>query len=271
MRDISINYWNVDTWPGTSFSKTTYSSFEFGKHFHDYYTLILIEQGINEGFTEKKRYKINRANTLFINPGELHAGNSFERNLLSFNTFRFDKEYLKALENTFQHNTRNIHFINEPINDQRLQTKLKQFFYQSKQLDYRFSLECLNIEIFELLFNNYTDDKKLKLTALKKHNCLKKAIEFLNDNFNENFTLDKLAKHSNVSPYHLIREFKKIYNQTPFEYLRNIRIEKSKSLLKTEVSITNIALELGFFDTSHFTRNFIYNEGVSPLRYRQYN
>ncbi|WP_353780050.1 helix-turn-helix domain-containing protein [Winogradskyella sp. 3972H.M.0a.05] len=269
MRDTCVDYWNTDIWAGSSFSKTTYSNFEFGKHFHDYYTIILIEQGINEGFTEHKKYKIEEGTVLIINPGELHAGSSYQGNELSFNAFRFEEQYLKELDDIFQRTTRDIHFRNDPIRDQRLQAKLKQFFYESKRPEYRLSLECLNIEIFELLFNDYTDAIAHKHNTSSKHNYLNTAVEFINDNISENFRLKALAKHSGISTYHLVREFKKRYNQTPLEYLRNIRVEKSKNLLRGEDSITDIALQLGFFDTSHFTRNFIQNEGVSPSEYRQ--
>lgn len=82
-------------------------------------------------------------------------------------------------------------------------------------------------------------------------------------------TLDQLSKQVGMSKYHLHRTFKKIVGVTPMEYMTKIRISKSAELLmQTDLSITQIAHEVGYRSSSHFNVMFRNHLGCSPTVYR---
>jgi AraC family transcriptional regulator of adaptative response / methylphosphotriester-DNA alkyltransferase methyltransferase len=82
-------------------------------------------------------------------------------------------------------------------------------------------------------------------------------------------TLDQLSKQVGMSKYHLHRTFKKIVGVTPMEYMTKIRISKSAELLmQTDLSITQIAHEVGYRSSSHFNVIFRNHLGCSPTVYR---
>ncbi len=56
-------------------------------------------------------------------------------------------------------------------------------------------------------------------------------------------------------------------NMTPHAFLLNSKINKAKEMLKDDYSIVDVALECGFFDQSHFTRNFKSLYGTTPGQY----
>ena len=70
------------------------------------------------------------------------------------------------------------------------------------------------------------------------------------------------------SRYRLFRRYKRQYAIGAHGYMQNARIEASKRLLRSDVSIAHIAAECGFFDQSHFTRTFRLYTGMSPSAYK---
>lgn len=86
------------------------------------------------------------------------------------------------------------------------------------------------------------------------------------------WTLDDLVQTANMSKGNLIRIFKNATNQTPIEYLIDIRIQHANDLLrKTNLSITEIAYQVGFNDGNYFSRLFKKVQHCSPREYRLKN
>jgi len=81
-----------------------------------------------------------------------------------------------------------------------------------------------------------------------------------------------LAKQLNFSADHFIRLFKAQINQTPNEYIVNNRIMAAQSLLlRTSLSIQEIAKTLGYSDPYYFSKQFKKISGKSPRHYRQFH
>ncbi|SHG45644.1 AraC family transcriptional regulator [Flagellimonas flava] len=267
-RDIKVTHWKSDLWENLTFSTTEYKRFQFAKHFHDYYSLIHIMQGINNGFTQKSPYRIGPGTTLLINPGELHAGNSIHESKLRFVSILFYPDFLNKVAEVLHVNFRpSVTFVNKPLNSLKLNRTISNLIGLSKESQDMLAQECAVLQLFHLLLDGYTNCCP-KIDRKPPRPYLGKAVEFIKENCNTNFSLDQLSQYSGISQYHLIREFKNTYQQTPYQFLRNIRIEKSKRLLIKKIPITQIAMELGFFDHSHFTKSFVRNEGILPSVYQ---
>jgi len=113
-------------------------------------------------------------------------------------------------------------------------------------------------------------DFKKSSTRREVYSRLSRSAEYMEDMYNRNISLDELAKEANISKYHYLRSFKKLFNVTPCEYLSNIRITRAKNLLaETSSPVSEISFQLGFENTSHFSVNFKKITGYSPLRFRR--
>jgi AraC family transcriptional regulator len=98
---------------------------------------------------------------------------------------------------------------------------------------------------------------------------IRKALEYLQDTFTEDFDLDRVAEAANLSKFYLDRVFKRATGLRPHTYVALLRVDKAKLLLaQTSRSIADIALELGFADQSHFSNVFKQFSGLSPRAYR---
>lgn len=84
------------------------------------------------------------------------------------------------------------------------------------------------------------------------------------------FDGEQLSQNSRVGPDRLARIFKQHTGLTPFAYFQQRRLQIArKRLLNPNHSITEVAMSLGFSDTSHFVRDFRKNYNTTPRRYRQ--
>jgi len=93
--------------------------------------------------------------------------------------------------------------------------------------------------------------------------------DLLVDRVAENLRLDELARIAAISPFHLIRLFRRRYGVTPFAYQRNLRVERARAALRCGESLAQIAASLGFADQSHLGRAFRKVMGATPGQYRQ--
>jgi YesN/AraC family two-component response regulator len=110
------------------------------------------------------------------------------------------------------------------------------------------------------------------IPALKNADMLFKAVQYIQDHYMEKFSLQDIADYVHFSAPYFSKVFKKEIGVTFTKYLTNVRIEKSKQLLKnTGVALSDIPTLVGFEEQSYFTRVFRATTGVSPGKYRTRN
>lgn len=92
---------------------------------------------------------------------------------------------------------------------------------------------------------------------------------FLVNHYKQKISLQDIADHVGISPYHLDRLFKQETSETPRTYLEKIRIDKATHLLKS-TSHTNLEIcyEVGFQSSSNFYKSFRRLTNCSPSEYR---
>ncbi len=107
------------------------------------------------------------------------------------------------------------------------------------------------------------------LKSIKHTDAIYKAIHYMSNNFVEKITLEDVAKEVFLSSAYFSKIFKE---QTGFnfsQYLNNLRIEKSKSLLRnSRIPLVDIAGMVGYEDQSYFSKVFKKMTGNSPGKYR---
>jgi len=99
---------------------------------------------------------------------------------------------------------------------------------------------------------------------------LRQAVEIIHESFLEDLTLSGIAKNAGVHPVYLADTFRKFYGSTVGNTIRKLRLDHAiQQLIHTELSITEIALESGFFDHSHFTNFVRQRTGLTPSALRK--
>lgn len=99
---------------------------------------------------------------------------------------------------------------------------------------------------------------------------LLKAKELLHDRFLESVTVESIANEVGVHPVNLSQAFRRFFNTTAAEYMRQLRIEfAARELAKTNRSLAEIAAMAGFSDQAHFARTFRRSTNLTPTEYRK--
>lgn len=100
---------------------------------------------------------------------------------------------------------------------------------------------------------------------------LSRVLDYIDAYLDKNIKLADLAQLLNMSPFHFSRLFKQSIGMTPHQYLSQQRVERAKQLLKkTDLLITDIALECGYSSHSHFSKQFRQSTGTTPKAYRDH-
>ena len=106
------------------------------------------------------------------------------------------------------------------------------------------------IAVLKLLVTNYTSVLPIKFAKSKLFQS------FITETNFESFSLDKTASQFGLNKYKFIRLFKQETGLTPNNYVLLSRIQESKNMLKEGRPIFNTAIDCGFYDLSHFYKNF---------------
>jgi AraC-like DNA-binding protein len=99
---------------------------------------------------------------------------------------------------------------------------------------------------------------------------VRQAMAYIHENYAEPISRTDLARHVALSEDYLTACFRKELGVTPIAYLNRYRVHQARQLLTgTNKTITEIALSVGFSDSSYFSRVFRREVGLSPEAYRQ--
>lgn len=110
------------------------------------------------------------------------------------------------------------------------------------------------------------------MPVYKLRSRLAECIRYIERNYSKSIELSDLAKIDGVSEEHLCRIFKSYTGMRPFEYIKNLRIQRAKEYLceHPDVKICDIAKITGFQSESYFCMVFKKNVGVTPAEYRRH-
>jgi AraC-like DNA-binding protein len=94
--------------------------------------------------------------------------------------------------------------------------------------------------------------------------------DYLYKNYCSNLSIESIAKKFESTPETLSRKFKQIFGESLHDRTLRLRLNEVERLLQeSTLNLTEIALEVGFFDQSHFNRIFKKWKGISPGKYRK--
>jgi len=112
--------------------------------------------------------------------------------------------------------------------------------------------------------------RKVNRADRKPPRWLFNALDLLQEQFSEHFTIAHLATSVGVHPVHLAAEFRKFFGRTIGEHIRQLRIEHAcRELCFSDSSLAEIASATGFSDQSHLCRTFKRYVEMTPSQYRR--
>jgi AraC-like DNA-binding protein len=96
------------------------------------------------------------------------------------------------------------------------------------------------------------------------------AKQLMLANLDAGISVAEVAEACALSRSHFTRKFKESTLLSPHVWLRQQRVDKAMALLRhSQLSLTQVAMECGFFDQAHFCRVFARSQGMTPLAFKR--
>jgi transcriptional regulator GlxA family with amidase domain len=136
-------------------------------------------------------------------------------------------------------------------------------------------IAILASKFFAIEIDRNSQNAFMMFQGQKEHedNEIKKAQEFIEENFQEKITVDDLADKFAIGRRSFERRFKKATNNTIVEYMQRVKIEAAKrSFESSRKNINEVMFDVGYTDTKAFRTIFKKITGLTPIEYRnKYN
>ena len=249
-------------------------------HYHDSYEIYYLFSGDRYYFIKDKTYHAKRGSLVFIKPYEIHCASKFSKEPYERILINFKKNFLLELStafpnvNFFKNFDMDIHIIDLPPTERVFFESLLNSMLLEYKKDTDESKCFLKTALLELLLLANTKGNAEKATEETYHDAVLKTVSlvaaYINNNFSEDITLTAVAERFFISPCYLSRTFKRITGSSFTEYVNGVRVKEARRLLsKTNMSVSEIAISVGFISSTHFGRVFKNIVGISPLSYRK--
>jgi AraC family transcriptional regulator len=259
------------------------------------------ELSLRAVFNGSEKYKIGKR-TVTVFPNNfliLNEGTSYDRTIYSdsiANTFAifFSPKFLQDFQYGFSLSDRNL--LNDPIDREIMQqnTFLETIYPCNGDIKYNLShlIDHFNENSDDLLLDDYIFHAMLlfyrlyykevlnksnrlgALNASTRNELFKRltlAKDFMLSNYNRDISLEDISRQSCLSPTHLFRTFKQIYNCSPHQYLIQTRLDNARHMLKsTNYTLNEIVNLVGFTCPSTFIKLFKHKFHFTPGRYRNH-
>jgi AraC-like DNA-binding protein len=113
---------------------------------------------------------------------------------------------------------------------------------------------------------------EIGITSLDEK-LINKALKLVEDNMNDsNFSVEKMSRELGMSRVHLYKKLSAITGKTPIEFIRIMRLKRAAQLLqKSQLTVAEVAFEVGFNDPRYFSRYFKTEFGILPSQYVKEN
>lgn len=262
----SSKIWKNQTLPGVELLSANYTKFEFSKHWHDELAIGIIEEGAEGLLYRGNNLIVPKHHIVAINPSEVHTGYAGGCTGWQYRMFYFD---LPELATLFE----NVALPVDPIIDKSiiddvcLFNELLQLHLSLEMSSFDLTKDTLLAITLEKLFTQYGSLNDIDNTQNHDVKSAYAARDFMYAHWDQNPSLLELESVSGCTRFQLIRSFKALFGITPHQFLLLVKAKKAKQLLSNGMSCVDASLACGFYDQSHFTRNFKRAFGVTPSNY----
>jgi len=258
--------WRDPLCPYGELRSTRHSTLAYKKHSHSQLSLGYVESGETLTFYQGKEWKLQQGDLVLIEPEKVHSCNPATEQGRSYCMLYLDKRWcLQQLSLLYAQPVTDFFCERVVFQDVALATNMQslinsiQYNQQGKWLIEQIAMHVLSAYC---TINTIPDQVSPLVINVREH--LLKQIENPD-------SLADIGLQFSQSPETIIRAFTKQLAISPKAYLTNVRIEKSKTLLKQGISIIDTALQLGFSDQSHFHKTFKNYCAMTPKQYQQVN
>lgn len=240
------------------------ANYNFSGESHGHWELTFIDSGELETSIDGEYFTLKNYELLLYAPRQYHTQHTNTEHSCSYLTVMFDMDctHEDELKNrVFQANRDALTTINNFVrasgNDQVFSKDLMICFLQEI--------------VVRLIYSDFIDDSPVANTPMQQkfeNELLNEVLIYINDNIYTAITIEKLCQEFSISRSSLQQLFKNNLNTAPKQYISDLKLQKSKLLIKeSKYTISEISNILGFASIHYFSRKFKQQFGITPTDY----
>jgi len=234
--------------------------------------MIFIKKGAINLTVGKKSYIIPENKLIFISNLEEHSirilSPEYQRYFVILSSDKLDKHISdNKLISIFKNRPDNfIHYVDAPANTENVMERIK---HEHQNRD-SFSEDMIICQIKELLVHLYRTDKSVFPIPARNIKPEVYAVQqYIDQHFKDDLKVSDLADRFYINVYYLTHSFRDLTGYSPKQYILLNRLSYAKSLLADrKLSIEQVAIQSGFYDSNSFIRSFKKEFGITPNSYR---
>ena len=235
------------------------------RHCHDKYEILYIASGSGKCVVEGDEFPIENRTMVIVRPFEYHTLSldknvPYERYVIQFSRSALSDEMFRLFETVFYGDVNGKYFTARAISPYVVaamdRIESSKIFIDFRQHMY---IKALLSELIVLLTIEHGHDY-----VGTDFDLGSRVIKYLNENIDQDISLDRLARHFFVSKYYLCRAFKKHNGISIHGYINHKRVLRAKQMIEAGETASGAAYRVGFGDYSAFYRAYVKIVGKSP-------
>jgi AraC-like DNA-binding protein len=257
LEQVSLSLGSFDALSATRFR------LRFAPHVHEFFALGVIEAGANNIRYRGTSSIAGPGSVVAISPGQLHTGEPAAEDGWSYRMIYPTVQYLvHAFEDEKPADP--IYFPTGVIDDPDLAAEMVSLHIRLLTPGCALAQEVTLLGWLRTLVDRHGRNAPGPSPTFSAGPAVTRVREFLDDNLERQVRLAELATVSQLSPFYLIRAFRRAFGMPPHAYLKQRRVGRAQEMLRSGRSISDAAYACGFSDQSHLGRTFKSVMGVSP-------
>lgn len=238
-------------------------------HYHENsFEFTISTKGTFSFSTQTSSYRFSGGDVFIAFPDEIHGTNDIPVSVGEIYWFQLDvsnpKEFLFMSEDTAIHMIENLKALPHHVvqaNAEEMRPLIQQAFYLAQRNEEPEFIASY-LQLFLYLLIHSANNEKFALSP-----DIGRTLNYILDNITEELPLEELAALANLSCSQYKQKFKKQLGISPRHFINQQKIEHSKLLLLEGMSVTDIAMLLGFTTSSYFSTVFKKYTLYTPTEY----
>lgn len=266
-----MRVWATNVWGGgVTATSNRFVRHQFRPHTHDGLMLGMIEAGHKQFARERQTHVAAPGTVSIVNPGEMHTGQRAAGEELRYRALYIPVELLALARR--QHapapKGESVAFQAGVIPDPAAYDALVRAHAAITAREPLLMSETLLLEALAALVARHASWAIAQRDPAAARVEIRHVRELIDARYAEDLSVTELARAAGLSPYHLMRQFRRQIGLPIHAYQIQQRVEASKRLLASGLPVVEVALDVGFADQSHFSKRFKDLVGTSPAAYQ---
>ena len=264
-------FWRLDTSLGeVQMLSAHYVRQHFARHTHDGYGVGVIEHGAMAFDYMGERLVAPQGHVNLVVPGEPHDGHAAEEQGWVYRMFYLEADTLRDIASQMAGRPHDLPFFKSGVlDDPALAAGLRGLHRRLESGITPLEAESELLITLAHWIRRHSDDPPQNRPPAQDHPAVARVRDLIETGHACTLSLDGLSREACLSPYHLLRLFRRTTGLPPHLYLNQVRVRRARELIDAGAPLAQTAVQVGYSDQSHLNRQFKRIFGITPGQYRK--